>query len=300
MASGESQKHLLSLIRNIASEKSQEELRVSDLKKRLLELQNDLNVANADLDGAKRSREMAEQELRGSQVQVSMIGASIQAQEARISLLQQEILKLRSDLDALNSEVGFMRDEFVKSMCELNKKIRQFQEITVNAFQMEQPGQLCSDNGFLKGLEDNITCLSTQMHELEAEYEKERHDHDKVCEELAHVERRWFLVTAIMEETKQLQELAEYLSWRRYMLLLGRTCRRSAHVQAVDQTTLKTRELKPPEVCLIRYLQFQVKMEMELLLPINKNIFPELFAASQRGFWSGLNIQTMIHILWLA
>lgn len=117
----------------------------------------------------------------------------------------------------------------------------------------------------------------------------------QVCEQLAHVERRRFLVTAIMEETKQLQELAEYpsrfydyvnmhnkrmqyvlyttcssayqpddnstigrgrcryifqnvsltiksrhLSWRRYMLLLGRTCRRGAHVQAVDQTTLKT------------------------------------------------------------
>ncbi|XP_065024063.1 uncharacterized protein LOC135649523 isoform X3 [Musa acuminata AAA Group] len=124
MASGESQKHLLSLIRNFASEKSQEELRVSDRKKRLLELQNDLNVANADLDGAKRSREMVEQELRGSQVQLSMIGASIHAQEARISLLQEEILKLRSDLDTLKSEVGFMRDEFVNSMCELNKKIR--------------------------------------------------------------------------------------------------------------------------------------------------------------------------------
>ncbi|RWW72210.1 hypothetical protein BHE74_00020007 [Ensete ventricosum] len=166
--------------------------------------------------------------------------------------------------------------------------------------------------GFLKGLEDNITCLSTQIHELEAEYEKERHNRDKICEQLAHVERRWFLVTAIMEETKRLQELAEYpswfydyvnmhskrmqyvvyttcnsaayqpddnstigrgrcryifqnvsltiksrhLSWRRYMLLLGRTCRRSAHVQAVDQTTSKTRELKPPEVCLIQYLQF--------------------------------------------
>nr|XP_018673601.1 PREDICTED: uncharacterized protein LOC108951212 isoform X2 [Musa acuminata subsp. malaccensis] len=123
MASGESQKHLLSLIRNVASEKSQEELRVPDLKKRLLELQNDLNVANADLDGAKRSREMDEQELRGSQVQLSMIGASIQAQEARTSLLQEEILKLRSDLDTLKSEVGFMRDEFVNSMCELNKKI---------------------------------------------------------------------------------------------------------------------------------------------------------------------------------
>ncbi|RWV87426.1 hypothetical protein GW17_00050576 [Ensete ventricosum] len=94
MASGESQKHLLSLIRNFASEKSQEELRVSDLKKRLLELENDLNVANADLDGAKRSREMAEQELRGSQ--------------ARISLLQEEILKLRSDLDALKVRIALM------------------------------------------------------------------------------------------------------------------------------------------------------------------------------------------------
>nr|XP_018673504.1 PREDICTED: tropomyosin [Musa acuminata subsp. malaccensis] len=198
MASGESQKHLLSLIRNFASEKSQEELRVSDRKKRLLELQNDLNVANADLDGAKRSREMVEQELRGSQVQLSMIGASIHAQEARISLLQEEILKLRSDLDTLKSEVRFMRDEFVNSMCELNKKIRNT--------------KLLDMQGFLKGLEDNITCLSTQMHELEAEYEKERHNRDKVCEQLAHVERRWFLVTAIMEETKQLQELAKQTS----------------------------------------------------------------------------------------
>lgn len=33
---------------------------------------------------------------------------------------------------------------------------------------------------------------------------------------------------------------SRHLSWRRYMLLLGRTCRRGAHVQAVDQTTLKT------------------------------------------------------------
>ncbi|CAL9042998.1 unnamed protein product [Musa banksii] len=202
MASGESQKHLLSLIRNFASEKSQEELRVSDRKKRLLELQNDLNVANADLDGAKRSREMVEQELRGSQVQLSMIGASIHAQEARISLMQEEILKLRSDLDTLKSEVRFMRDEFVNSMCELNKKIRSIP--TCFYFHLFS---------FLKGLEDNITCLSTQMHELEAEYEKERHNRDKVCEQLAHVERRWFLVMAIMEEMKQLQELAEYPSW---------------------------------------------------------------------------------------
>lgn len=58
---------------------------MSDRKKRLLELQNDLNVANADLDGAKRSREMVEQELRGSQVQLSMIGASIHAQEVLIT-----------------------------------------------------------------------------------------------------------------------------------------------------------------------------------------------------------------------
>ncbi|XP_064940641.1 uncharacterized protein LOC135594160 [Musa acuminata AAA Group] len=172
MASGESQKHLLSLIRNFASEKSQEELRVSDLKKRLLELQNDLNVAIADLDGAKRSREMVEQELRGSQVQLSMIGASIQAQEARISQLQEEILKLRSDLDTLKVRIALVLSNVVRFsfviviLCFrtltllfdlLNppgigeqsevRFMRQFQEITVNAFQKEQPGQLCSDNG---------------------------------------------------------------------------------------------------------------------------------------------------------
>lgn len=32
----------------------------------------------------------------------------------------------------------------------------------------------------------------------------------QACEGLAHAERRWFLMSAIMEETKQLQELAEY------------------------------------------------------------------------------------------
>ncbi|URE42000.1 hypothetical protein MUK42_09163 [Musa troglodytarum] len=184
MASGESQKHLLSLIRNIASEKSQEELRVSDLKKRLLELQNDLNVANADLDGAKRSREMAEQELRGSQVQVSMIGASIQAQEARISLLQQEILKLRSDLDALNVLKITLHASALR--CMSWKQSTKKKDMIMIRFVKSLP--MLKGDGFL------------------------------------------------------------HLSWRRYMLLLGRTCRRSAHVQAVDQTTLKTRELKPPEL----------------------------------------------------
>ena len=44
----------------------------------------------------------------------------------------------------------------------------------------------------------------------------------QVCEQLAHVERRWFLVTAIMEEMKQLQKLAEYPSWFGFMIML--TC----------------------------------------------------------------------------
>ncbi|XP_042457959.1 uncharacterized protein LOC122042087 [Zingiber officinale] len=224
MAGGESQKQFLALIRNFASEKSQDEHRVSDLRKRFAHLQGELTAANADLEELKESKEAAEQELKGVQFQLSMIDASIQAQEARIGLLQEEILKLRSNVDALKSEEGADRDEFIKAMCELNKKIRHLQEMIANAFLDEHDGPYSKENDKivsksevsdkqemlkLKGIEDNIAHLKDQMQKLEAEYQKEQHNYSKACEGLAHAERRWFLMSAIMEETKQLQELAE-------------------------------------------------------------------------------------------
>lgn len=56
------------------------ERRVSDLKKKLLNVVAATDAANAALDEAKRAKEVAERELRGSQVQLSMCDATIQAQ----------------------------------------------------------------------------------------------------------------------------------------------------------------------------------------------------------------------------
>ncbi|XP_038973703.1 uncharacterized protein LOC103708303 isoform X2 [Phoenix dactylifera] len=221
MASGEPQKQLLSLIRDFVAEKSQGERRVADLKKRFLEVQTDLDAANAHLEAAKRTKEVSEQELKGSQVQLSMAFASIKTQEARIFLLQEEISKVGSDLDALKAEENVQRDEFISTMNELNVKIRQFQEMVVCDFQKQRCPELSSDNDkynscnqvldvqdALKDLKDRIECINAQMHKSEDEYQRELHYHDEVSKELPNVKRRGFLVEAILGEMKLLQELA--------------------------------------------------------------------------------------------
>ncbi|OAY79206.1 hypothetical protein ACMD2_00053 [Ananas comosus] len=101
MANAEPQKQLLSLIRDFATEKSRGERRVSDLRKRLVELQYDLDSANSDLASAKRAKEMVEEELQGSQAHLAMTDASMLVIEGRIYRLQEEISKVGSDLAAL-------------------------------------------------------------------------------------------------------------------------------------------------------------------------------------------------------
>ncbi|KAL6861729.1 hypothetical protein ACP4OV_017429 [Aristida adscensionis] len=123
-AAGETQKQLLSIIRDFASEKSHGERRVCDLKRRLGDLRAAADAAAAELDAAKRAREAAEQELRGAQVQAAIATASIQALEATISRLQEEIAKGTSVLDALKSKEDSERDEFISQMYEMNAKIR--------------------------------------------------------------------------------------------------------------------------------------------------------------------------------
>ncbi|KAL6271297.1 hypothetical protein ACE6H2_028208 [Prunus campanulata] len=68
-----------------------------------------LEVANAELEEAKRSKETTEQDLKGYEVELAMNEATIQTLEAliessmqsRISLTQDEISTVGSDLDAL-------------------------------------------------------------------------------------------------------------------------------------------------------------------------------------------------------
>ncbi|TVU01666.1 hypothetical protein EJB05_52869 [Eragrostis curvula] len=80
-AGGESQKQLLSIIRDFASEKSQRRAGFRFLRRRLADSRAAADAALEELDAAKRAREEAEQELRGSQVQAAIAAASIQALE---------------------------------------------------------------------------------------------------------------------------------------------------------------------------------------------------------------------------
>ncbi|XP_020090174.1 uncharacterized protein LOC109711502 isoform X3 [Ananas comosus] len=251
MANAEPQKQLLSLIRDFATEKSRGERRVSDLRKRLVELQYDLDSANSDLASAKRAKEMVEEELQGSQAHLAMTDASMLVIEGRIYRLQEEISKVGSDLAALKREEDVQRDDFINRMSGLNVKIRHFREMVAkeslrqpcHKIPLDNVGKLCSEDdsfdseNIIKNLEVEIKCIDAEMLRLESEYQKELHDHHEVCRELADIERKRFLVEAVMGETKQLQELAGQQNWRRYMLHLGRSCARGIHVLVVALTT---------------------------------------------------------------
>ncbi|WVZ81776.1 hypothetical protein U9M48_029118 [Paspalum notatum var. saurae] len=201
-AGGDNPKQLLSFIRDFASEKSQGERRVSDLKRRLANARAEADAAAAELDAAKRAREAAEQELRGSQVQVAIADASILALESTISGLQEEISKVGSELDAL---------KFISKMYEMNAKIRQFQqmvplelaEYSHNELQSTE-GQHYRDRsktieseGISKDLAGKGSNIDAEVQLMEGEYKKDLLDYDKVCQELAEVQAKRALMEAV-------------------------------------------------------------------------------------------------------
>ncbi|CAN0898866.1 hypothetical protein LINGRAHAP2_LOCUS19942 [Linum grandiflorum] len=78
---GTEQKQLLALIRDFASEKWQGERRLSGLKKRIQELQSEISNEDAELDRTKRSKETAENKLKGYEVELAMLDGSFQTHE---------------------------------------------------------------------------------------------------------------------------------------------------------------------------------------------------------------------------
>ncbi|KAJ8641643.1 hypothetical protein MRB53_018337 [Persea americana] len=225
MAGTDSQKQFLTLIRDFATEKSQSERRVSDLRKHYSELQTAFDAANADLENTKRSKETIEHELRCFQVESSLKDPSIQAQEARISLLQQEMSKLESDLGDLKSDESVLRDDFISKMLEFNKKLRKLQEMSIDYFRKDEHSELSSNVGEekllgkqasfdiqdnLRALEDKLAHAGDQIRLKEQEYQEEESIHKVVLQQLPSLERRAFLIEAIMKETKELQDLAGY------------------------------------------------------------------------------------------
>ncbi|CAI0455749.1 unnamed protein product [Linum tenue] len=98
---GTEQEQLLALIRDCVSEKSQGERRLIGSKKRDQDLHSELEIVNAEVDQAKRFKESAEQKLKGYEIELSMLDASVQTMQSRNSLLQNQISAAGSELEKL-------------------------------------------------------------------------------------------------------------------------------------------------------------------------------------------------------
>ncbi|KAI9120378.1 hypothetical protein K1719_007411 [Acacia pycnantha] len=216
----DSQKQLLSLIRNFAAEKSQGERRVTTLKKRIEELKSELIATNAELEDAKRSKELVEQELKGYEVQLFLSEASVQTLESRASLTQDGISTVGPHLEILKNEEAALREEFIGRMLELNARIRTFQEyITSNtdavdsAAPTDAPQGIMKDDdtkGALSALENMLADIISHTAKEEDEYKAEQNTHKNVLQELNNSERKLSVLETIIEETKALHDLTIY------------------------------------------------------------------------------------------
>ncbi|XP_078174457.1 spindle assembly checkpoint component [Carex rostrata] len=231
----ESHKEFLFLIRDFSNQKTHGERRVSDLKKRMLDLTSDLESANSDLEVAKQSREMTDQELKGTQFQLAMTCASIQALEARVCSLHEDISRIGSELNVLKNKEDAEREGFKMKMLEINSRIRLvlldnlfFFPVKFKLFLWQNSSYSLgfiinyskagdftkSENNMmeseesLKDLEENLKCINAEMQMLEVEYEKRLNDHSEVSKELGNLRRKRILVEAIIEKSKILPELA--------------------------------------------------------------------------------------------
>ncbi|KAK0585730.1 hypothetical protein LWI29_033213 [Acer saccharum] len=221
MAGNDTNKQFMNLIRDFASEKSHGERRVVGLKQRIKELESELEAVNAELEEAKRFKETTEQELKGFEVELALIDNGIQALESRISLIQEEISAIGFEVEALKNEQGALRDGFISQMYQLNAKIRAFQRTWASDFQKDNSVETAAESNHnlskkevtevnLTTLENMLADIVTQTAREEKEYLEEENIQKQVQLELNDLEKKIFLMEAIMEETKALQDLTRY------------------------------------------------------------------------------------------
>ncbi|KAL9404080.1 hypothetical protein Peur_001052 [Populus x canadensis] len=221
MAATDPQRQLLTLIRDFASEKSQGERRVVGLEKRIVELGCQLDAANAEMEEVKRFKETTELELKGYEYQLAFNDVSIQTLEARISLIQDEISSVGSEVEGLKDEEGASRDEFIRQMFELNTKIRKFQAEKGLESQKKSSIGTTADckaekkvvTGVdLRALKDVLAHVASQIIKEEQEYLAEENIQKQVQEEYVDLQRKVSLVDVIVKETELLQDLTRQTS----------------------------------------------------------------------------------------
>ncbi|XP_027073749.1 uncharacterized protein [Coffea arabica] len=219
MAGMDSEKQLLSLIRNFASENSHGEHEIVNLKKRIEELRSELIKANAELEDAKLGKESSEQELKGYEVELAMNEASIQTLEARINSVQDAISAVGSELEALRNQGDAERDDFIDKMLELNARIRKFHESVVSDPNKEDS---CGTTSSKEGVSKTAAEVEIVQSELDQTvsriklekraYETEQGVHKLVQQDLSDLERKASLMESIMKEDTELRELTRQTS----------------------------------------------------------------------------------------
>ncbi|XP_022635493.1 uncharacterized protein LOC106759252 isoform X2 [Vigna radiata var. radiata] len=214
----DSQKQLLSLIRNFAAEKSQGERRVVTLRKQIAKLTSELSMEYEQLEKAKRCKEMVEQDLKGFEVQLMLSEASNQTLEARVSLIQDQISAVGSDLETLKFEEAALREQFFHNMLHMNGKIRKFQESiiicdidAVDCTASRDDSQvIIKENDAevaLCDLESTLSEVISQIAKENEEYQEEQNICKNAQQQLIDCERKVFVMGMIVKETKELQDL---------------------------------------------------------------------------------------------
>ncbi|RZC17025.1 hypothetical protein D0Y65_010053 [Glycine soja] len=214
----DSQKQLLSLIRNFAAEKSQGERRVVNLRKQIEKLKSELSEANAELENAKRCKELVEQDLKGFEVQLMLTESSAQTLEARVSLIQNHISAVGSDLETLKSEEADLREQFFHNMLHMNGKIRKFQESIITC-DIDSTASTDASQVTMKendaevaimALESTLLEVVSQIAKEDEEYQAEQKNYENVQQQLIDCEKKVSLMSMIVMETKELQDLTLY------------------------------------------------------------------------------------------
>ncbi|XP_018515517.1 uncharacterized protein LOC117125616 isoform X2 [Brassica rapa] len=218
MAGIDTQKQLLSLIRDFTSERSCGEQRVVGLKKRIESLQSEVEAANADVEHAKRIKEVAEEELNGYEVESSLNDATIQSLEARIALLQDEVSTVGNEVDALKNKEGLLRDQFISQMVELNKEIRVFQKTVASRVGNDDSTSITANvKVFEDGHGADSQAIKDMLSDVNSQLAKEEDGflaEQKIKEqkELDEYEKKMSLMEAVTDITNSVQNLARQSS----------------------------------------------------------------------------------------
>ncbi|CAL1357877.1 unnamed protein product [Linum trigynum] len=203
---GTEQKQLLALIRDFASEKPQGERRLFGSKKRDQDPHSELEIVDAEVDQAKRFKENAEQKLKGYEIELSMLDASVQTMQSRNSLLQNQISAAGSELEKLKNQRGALRDDFIRQMLEVNSRLRNFHQMVSSETAAEKTGTEV-DQGNLDAM---LTQVNSEIAKEAQAYQAEENVQKQIQLEYGDLEGKISLVEMIMKESEALQDLRRY------------------------------------------------------------------------------------------